>query len=74
MGYGIRCSQKRVARLMQEANLVGVHRKRRHSTLNYLTPEEFEERWFNQLKLKETAWNQSTVVTTKQRQLQIAKK
>jgi len=31
------------------------NRKRRHSTLNYLTPVEFEARWFNQLKLKETA-------------------
>ena len=29
--------------------------KKRHSTLNYLTPVEFKARWFNQLKLKEPA-------------------
>jgi len=28
LGYGIRCSKKRVARLMRKANLVGVHRRR----------------------------------------------
>ncbi len=31
------------------------NRKRRHSALDYLSPVEFEGRWFNQLKLKETA-------------------
>jgi len=31
------------------------NRKRRHSTLNYLTPVEFEARWFNQKELKVTA-------------------
>jgi len=31
------------------------NRKRRHSALNYLTPVEFEARWFNQTKLKVTA-------------------
>ena len=31
------------------------NRKRHHSTLDYLTSVEFEVRWFNQLKLKETA-------------------
>jgi putative transposase len=31
------------------------NRKRRHSTLNYLTPVEFEARWFNQTKLKVSA-------------------
>ena len=28
LGYGIGCSKKRVARLMQEANLIGIHRRR----------------------------------------------
>jgi len=28
MGYGIRCSKKRVARLMRQAGLVGVHRRK----------------------------------------------
>ncbi|MGE5572586.1 MAG: IS3 family transposase [Bacteroidota bacterium] len=28
MGMGIRCSRKRVARLMRQAGLVGVHRRR----------------------------------------------
>lgn len=32
MGQGIRCSRKRVARLMREAGLVGVHRRRRRGT------------------------------------------
>lgn len=31
------------------------NRRRRHSSLDYLSPFEFEERWFNQAKLKVTA-------------------
>lgn len=31
------------------------NRRRRHSALEYLSPVEFEERWFNQTKFKETA-------------------
>lgn len=31
------------------------NRRRRHSSLEYLAPMEFEERWFNQAKLKNTA-------------------
>lgn len=31
------------------------NRRRRHSALGYLSPAEFEERWFKQEKLKETA-------------------
>jgi hypothetical protein len=31
------------------------NRRRRHSALGYLSPFEFEERWFKQEKLKETA-------------------
>ncbi len=31
------------------------NRKRRHSGLEYLSPAEFEARWFNQVKLKAPA-------------------
>ncbi|MGB4124952.1 MAG: IS3 family transposase, partial [Dethiobacteria bacterium] len=31
------------------------NRRRRHSALGYLSPAEFEERWFKQEKLKESA-------------------
>ncbi len=45
------------------------NRKRRHSALGYLSPAEFEERWFNKEKLKEIALNSSPVVPTKSDQL-----